>query len=398
MTSWSAIFPLRGTEGRPSMRKYLLLFLILTALAAAACSGQEEAPEPASQAVTEAPVPEEESSFRAAVFYYDYGDPYISSVRTDLSRDLVEAGIPYTEYDASSRQSIQNGQIDEALLAGADLLIVNLVSSGSSDAADSICMKAQASGVPVIFFNRAIEEDGAEGVLLDYYDHIAFVGTDPAEAGHLQGDMIGRYLIENYKAVDLNGDGQISYALFKGEAANVEAIYRTRYAVEDADALLEEAGYPPLVYFDPKSVDGFQLDLTGKWSLSAARDYMTTNLQYYNDDAGNMIELVICNNDNMAEGAIRALETVGYNTGEEGAPFIPVFGVDATASARLLISQGKMTGTVVQDASSMAACIRDMAVNAGQGLPLTEGLSYPTDTEHDLPNRICIPYSVYAID
>src|SRR5699024_2938091 len=100
-------------------------------------------------------------------------------------------------------------------------------------------------------FNRAIEEDGAEGSVLGadtYKDMVSFVGTDAPEAGHLQGQMIGEYLLENYDTVDLNGDGVISYAMFKGDEANVEAIYRTQYGVEDANKVLTEAGKPELAY------------------------------------------------------------------------------------------------------------------------------------------------------
>ena len=61
----------------------------------------------------------------------------------------------------------------------------------------------------MIFFNRAIEGDGEEGTVLGAHDNISFIGTDAPEAGHMQGKMIGDYLIANYDAVDLNGDGSI---------------------------------------------------------------------------------------------------------------------------------------------------------------------------------------------
>ena len=34
-------------------------------------------------------------------------------------------------------------------------------------------------------------------------------------AGHMQGEMIGKYLVDNYDKADLNGDGKISYVIFK---------------------------------------------------------------------------------------------------------------------------------------------------------------------------------------
>ena len=50
--------------------------------------------------------------------------------------------------------------------------------------------------------------------------------------------------------------------------------------------------------------DKYLLDREGKWSAQAANDYMNTILASHNAAGNNMIELVICNNDSMAEGAI----------------------------------------------------------------------------------------------
>ena len=51
----------------------------------------------------------------------------------------------------------------------------------------------------------------------------------------MQGEMIGNYLLENYDAVDLNGDGT-SPTFCSRPGGNKEAEYRTQYSVEDADA------------------------------------------------------------------------------------------------------------------------------------------------------------------
>lgn len=335
--------------------------------------------------------------FTASIFYYDYDDVYIGSVRNALTSDLASRRITYQEYDAAHDQITQNSQIDKAIGDGASVLIVNIVKSGSAERADVICQKATSAHIPLVFFNRPIEEAGYEGVILDYYDNVAFVGTDSAEAGHLQGKMIGEYLIEHYDEVDLNGDGRITYAMFKGEAANAEAIYRTTYSVADANAILKSAGYPNLEYFDSTSVDKFQLDLTGSWKRESAESYMTTNLVHHNEENGNMIELVIANSDSMAEGAIDALQTFGYNLGTPGSTTIPVFGVDATAAGRELIAQGIMTGTIAQDAQAMADCIARMTENAKEGKDLLEGMdAYPRDAEFGRQRMIVLPYSIYS--
>lgn len=277
-------------------------------------------------------------------------------------------------------------------------MIVNIVTSGSDDASTQIIDKAKAADVPVIFFNRAIEsEDTAkkeEGKIIKSYDKCAFVGTDAPEAGHLQGEMIGDYVVENFDKMDLNKDGKISYAMFMGQLGNPEAIYRTQYAVEDANKKLEAANKPALEYFDASNKDKYQVDQDGNWSTAAANNYMTTNLSQYNEANKNMIELIICNNDGMAEGAIAALNDKGWNTGDPEKT-IPVFGVDATDAAKKLIADGKMVGTIKQDAEGMAQCITDLTKNVSEGKDMMDGTDSYNKSEK-VDTKIYIPYGKYT--
>ena len=368
-----------------------------TAAAAADTTAAGSEAEKVSEAVTEAAKEEGKKieDMTVGVFYYTYSDTYISSVRTALDESLKAAGIDFQDYDANSNQTTQNEQIDTAISTGANLLIVNIVTSGSVDASQAIVDKAQAAGIPVIFFNRAVESDEEEGKVLGSYDKCAFVGTDAPEAGHMQGDMIGKYLVENFDAVDLNGDGSISYAMFMGQLGNVEAIYRTQYAVEDANKVLTEAGKAELQYFDSSNKDCYQVDQDGNWSATAANNYMNTNLSQYNKENNNMIELIICNNDGMAEGAISALNDKGYNLGDGTSTTIPVFGVDATDAAKQLIADGKMTGTIKQDAEGMADCIADLTKNAGSGQDVMANTDSYNISEN-VKNKIYIPYAIYT--
>ncbi|WP_352415585.1 galactose ABC transporter substrate-binding protein [Oscillibacter ruminantium] len=381
------------------MKKFFALALsLMMAFSLVACGSGNTPAASAGSATGSAEGSAAVSDANVGVFYYSFSDTYISSVRTALDAQLEAAGLKYQDYDGNSNQTTQNEQIDTAITSGTTLLIVNLVTSGSSDSAAAIAEKAKTAGIPVIFFNRAVEEDGKEGTVLGAYDNIAFVGTDAPEAGHMQGQMIGQYVVDNYDAMDLNGDGKISYAMFKGDASNVEAIYRTQYGVEDANTIIEAAGKPALTYFDASNTDGFQLDLQGNWSAQAANEYMTTNLSQYTEANGNMIELIICNNDNMAEGCISALNAAGYNLGNgQDGKTIPVFGVDATDSAKQLIADGKMTGTIKQDADGMAEAITYLASNAAAGKDLMDSTdSYTKDTANNLNNKIFIAYQAYS--
>ncbi len=322
------------------------------------------------------------------VFYYTFSDPFISNVRQSMDKMLSDAGINYQDYDGNGNQTTQTEQIQTAITAGAKAIIVNIVNTGSDDAASGIVTLAKNAGIPVIFFNREVSDK-----VVKSYDKCAFVGTDAKEAGILQGQMIGEYVAENFSKIDINGDGKISYILFKGEEGNNEAIYRTKYSVEEANKVLAAKGKTALSFYDAGNPNKYLVDRNGLWSAAAANEYMTTALTSFSENNGNMIELVICNNDGMAEGAISALNSSGYNTGAEKSRQIPVFGVDATAAAVDLIKKGKMSGTIKQDPEGLAEAVARITANSLSDKGMNDGLEgYNIDED---VFKVRIPYSKY---
>ena len=370
------------------MKKFLALALAFVMMfSLAACGGGNEAPAGDEGA----------DKVQVEVFWYDESDVYLSSVRNELNTKLdAMEGISYNNQFAANTQSTQIDQIKTAVGGGADVIIVNMVTSGSTDVAKDIV--AAAGDIPVIFFNRAIGTDNSEVEFLAGAANACFIGTDAPEAGHMQGKMIGEYLVENYDTVDLNGDGVISYAMMKGQEGNVEAEFRTQYGVEDANAVLTEAGKPALAYFDANNTDCYQVDQDGAWSAKAAKEYMDTNFVTYNEANGNMIELVICNNDGMAEGVVASLQDKGYN--KEGGHVVPVFGVDATDNAVALIGDGAMIGTVKQDAEGMAAAICQTVQALAAGTAPVDALAGLSDERFsvasDCAGKLYVAYAPYT--
>ena len=371
------------------MKKFLALVLSLTlALSLTACGNSSSGSSDSSAqggdaASTDTPAA---SSLKVGVFYYNFADTYITTVRNAMDAKLKDAGITYNNYDGAGNQATQLDQINTAITDGYNMLVVNIVETSSPDAAQQACNAAKDAGIPIVFFNREVSDD-----VVNSYDDCAFVGTNAPEAGHMQGEMIGDYLLENYDTVDLNGDGVITYVLFKGQEGNAEAEYRTQYAVEDADAKLTAAGKPELKFYDDNNTSKYLVDTAGNWSSQAATDYMTTILASCSEANGNMVELVIANNDGMAEGAIAALQAAGYNTGDEGATTIPVYGVDAIDSAVQKIQNGQMTGTVKQDGDGMASTIMTLVTNINDGASLmdnTDGFNVDNGVA-----KIRVPYA-----
>lgn len=354
------------------MKKFIALVLVLTmALSLAACGGSGSS---------------SKSGGEVAVFWYTFGDTYLSSVRAALNTALTNAGVKYQDYDANGSQTTQTEQIQTAITKGASVLVVNIVDASSDDATQAIVDMAKNANTPLVFFNRSVSEE-----IVSAYDKAAYVGTDYTQAGHMQGEMIGNYLVANYDAIDLNGDGVISYVMFKGQEGNAEADARTQYGVEDADAVLTGAGKPQLSFYDANNASKYLVDQNGAWSAAQGQDYMQTILAQYSEANGNMVELVIANNDDMALGAIAALQAAGYNNGT--GKTIPVFGVDATDAAKEKISDGSMTGTIKQDAEGMANAISTITQNLASGKATFEGI----DSANVVGTwRVNIPYSSYT--
>ena len=354
------------------MKKFIALVLVLTmALSLAACGGSGSS---------------SKKDGEVAVFWYTFGDTYLSSVRAALNTALTNAGVKYQDYDANGSQTTQTEQIQTAITKGASVLVVNIVDASSDDATQAIVDMAKNANTPLVFFNRSVSEE-----IVSAYDKAAYVGTDYTQAGHMQGEMIGNYLVANYDAIDLNGDGVISYVMFKGQEGNAEADARTQYGVEDADAVLTGAGKAQLSFYDANNTSKYLVDQNGAWSAAQGQDYMQTILAQYSEANNNMVELVIANNDDMALGAIAALQAAGYNNGT--GKTIPVFGVDATDAAKEKIADGSMTGTIKQDAEGMANAISTITQNLAAGKATFDGI----DSANVVGTwRVNIPYSSYT--
>lgn len=328
------------------------------------------------------------ASGEISVFYYTFSDAFISSVRSSMDKILKDGGYNYNDYDANGNQTTQTEQVQTAIAKGASMLVVNVVDTGSNDAAQNIVNIAKGHDIPVVFFNRSVDKSVVES-----YDKCKFVGTDYEQAGHMQGKMIGEYLVKNYDKVDINGDGKISYVLFKGQEGNLEAIARTKYSVEDANKMLASAGKPKLVFYDSANKNNYLVDQDGLWSSAAATNYMGTALAQYTRANKNMIELVIANNDEMALGAVSALQSAGYN--KSGGTIVPVFGIDATNAAKSAVKNGTMTGTVKQDSEGMAKAIAVIMKNLLENKTAFDGIDKSNTVENW---RVNIPYSVYTAD
>ena len=296
---------------------------------------------------------------------YSFQDNFMNGVmKPELERYAAEKGVEIDIVDSEGQQAKLNDQIDVFITKGVDVLAINLVDPAS---AMNVIEKAKRADIPLILFNKEATEAGAMGS----YDKVWYVGTNSAESGIIQGEM----MVADWKANpdwDKNGDGAVQYVMLKGEPGHPDAEARTKESVK----AFVDAGI---------KVEQLALEADPNWSTAHGNDKMAA---WLTSSFGPNIELVICNNDGMAFGAINALKAAGVE--------LPLYGVDALEQALQHIADGEMNGTVLNDGINQSRATLDLAVNAAMGKDVLAGTSWKLDT--DGTKAVRVPYVAVTPD
>ena len=302
----------------------------------AACGGGDSATEttaaPAGDTTTQAATEAAKETAKEAeaaggaggnigVCIYKFDDAFMTTYRNALQEILEGKGYTVTVMDGKNDQAEQNNQINNFIAQEVDALIINPV---MTSAADQIISTVKDADIPTVLINR---EPTAEQ--MSAYEKLVYVGCDARQSGTMQGELI----LDTPNKGDINGDGKVSYIMIQGDPENVDAQYRTEFSVKaltDAGMQVEE------------------LDLQrGDWDRNKGQEIAQNDLAKF----GNDIEVIFCNNDDMAIGALQAIQAAGRKVNED----IYLVGVDALDAALNEVVNGNMTGTVLNDANGQAA-------------------------------------------
>lgn len=288
---------------------------------------------------------------------YSFADNFMNGVmKPELERYAAGKGAKIEIVDSEGQQAKLNDQVDVFISRKVSVLAINLVDPASASA---IIAKAKKAGIPLILFNKEPTEKGA----MASYDKVWYVGTNSAESGIIQGQM----MVADWKANpawDKNKDGVVQYVMLKGEPGHPDAEARTLHSVK----AFTDAGI---------KVQQLALEADPNWSTQHGNDKMAA---WLTSSFGKDIELVICNNDGMAFGAINALKAAGVK--------LPLYGVDALDQALTHIADGEMNGTVLNDGVNQSRATLDLAINAAMGKPVTEGTKWTLATDGSKAVRV----------
>jgi inositol transport system substrate-binding protein len=233
-----------------------------------------------------------------------FNDQWLTTLR-DAMTTYAESqpGVELIAVDSEEDVATQLGQVENFVAQGVDAIIII---AANTDAADPMTKAAQDAGIPLVYVNR-IPSNLPEGVF--------YVGSDSIQAGIMQAEWL---------AEQLGGKGNV--VIMNGDLAQEAAQKRT----EGEKQVF--AKYPDIKIIKED---------TGNWhrdeGLALMENWLAT---------GDQIDAVASNNDEMAIGAIQAIEAAG-KLGE-----ILVGGVDASPNALEEMDKGRLNVTVFQNAKA----------------------------------------------
>lgn len=258
-------------------------------------------------------------------------NPFFVSLRDGAQAAIRDAGLELVVTDAQDSVSTQISDIEDLVVRGVDVLIVNATDSAAVVPAVA---QANAAGIPVIAVDRAI--DGGE---LAYY-----VASDNEAGGALAAEFLCERLDGEGNVVELEGIPGTSAARERGAGFN---------------AYLET------------SCEGLEIVArqTANFDRAEGLTVMENVLV-----AQPEIDAVFAHNDEMALGALQAIRASGRE--------IDVVGFDATDDARAAVERCEMAATVAQLPEELGATAVELAAGLIEGEPVpeeTESVAVPLE-------------------
>lgn len=238
--------------------------------------------------------------------YFDQN--FLTIIRQVIDKEAKARGITVQFEDARGDVGRQTDQVQSFISAGVDAIIVDPVNSASTPVMTKM---VRAAGVPLVYVNRTPGDAKLpEGVV--------FVGSDERESGTLQMEELAR--LAGYQG---------NVAVMIGNLTDAGALQRTK----DVEQVVSK--YPKMKVVQKQSAN---------YSRSEGMDLMMNWLTN-----GEAIDIVAANNDEMAIGAIMALQQAG-KAGKK----VLIGGIDATPDGLKALASGKMQVTVFQTRSGRA--------------------------------------------
>ena len=272
------------------------------------------------------------------------------TANTQSIKDAAKAaGITLKFSDAQQKQENQIKAIRSFIAQKVDVIaFAPVVTTGW----DTVLMEAKKAKIPVVLTDRSIETK-------DPSLYVTMIGSDFTE----EGRKAAKWLLENYK-----GQGDVNIVELQGTVGSAPAIERKK-------------GFEEVIKSEPR----FKItrSQTGDFTRAKGKEVMEAFLK-----TDKNIQVLFAHNDDMAIGAIQAIEAAGIKPGKD----IIIVSIDAVKGAFEAMMAGKLNVSVECNpllGPQLMNIVKDM--KAGKQLPKrinTEESIFPMETAaKEFPNR-----------
>jgi ABC-type sugar transport system substrate-binding protein len=263
-----------------------------------------------------------------------------------------DAGVTLKFADAQQKQENQIKALRAFIAQKVDVIALSpVVETGWG----TVLREAKAAGIPVILTDRLVKE-------ADESLWVAFMGSDFVE----EGRRAGRWLLDRLKA----GKDEVRIVELQG-------------TVGAAPALDRRQGFEEVIKAEPR----FKIvrSQTADFSRAKGKEVMEAFLKA---ESGKKIHVLYAHNDDMALGAIQAIEEAGLKPGQD----ILVISIDGVKGAFQAMVAGKLNVTVECSpllGPQLMQAVKDL--KAGKTLPrrmvTEEGVFTADVAARELPKR-----------
>ncbi|WP_284615038.1 ABC transporter substrate-binding protein [Aquabacterium humicola] len=268
-----------------------------------------------------------------------------------IKSSAKDAGIELKFSDAQQKQENQIKAIRSFIAQKVDVIAFSpVVESGWG----TVLREAKAAKIPVILTDRAVNEK-------DDSLWVTFMGSDFVE----EGRKAGRWLVEKMK----DHKGEVNIVELQGTVGSAPAIDRKK-------------GFEEILKADPK----FKIirSQTGDFTRAKGKEVMEAFLKA----EGKKINVLYAHNDDMAIGAIQAIEEAGLKPAKD----ITIISIDAVKGAFEAMIAGKLNVSVECSpllGPQLMQAVKDL--KAGKTLPkriVTEETIFPMEVAaKEFPKR-----------
>ncbi len=236
---------------------------------------------------------------------------------------LATAGATYMSADAQASAAKQLSDVEALIAQGADALIILAM---DKDAIGPAVDKADAEGIPVVGYDRLIEDPRAFYLTFD-------------------NKGVGRIIAEAVTQAQPEGN----FAIIKGDKGDPNAGFLL-------EGMMEVIG---------DDVAAGKINIVGEaFSDGWKPDNAQKNMEQILTANNNQVDAVLAQNDGMAGGAIAALSAQGLD--------VPVGGQDGDHAALNRVARGTQTVSVWKNSRDLGAAAAKIAVALANGTAMED--------------------------